>query len=34
MSDNLDADARIVKTVRCLQKTQVKEINRESTEDM
>lgn len=33
MSDKLDADARIVKTVRGLQKTQPRDINRESTAD-
>ena len=34
MSAKLDADARIIKTVRNLQKTQPKDRNRESTADM
>jgi hypothetical protein len=34
MSDKPEADARIVKTVRSLQKTQPKDNNRESTADM
>ena len=34
MNDKLDADARIIKTVRNLQKTQPKDKNRESTTDM
>ena len=34
MSERLEADARIVKTVRSLQKTQPKDKNRESTADM
>ena len=34
MSERLEADARIVKTVRSLQKTQPKDKNRESSADM
>jgi len=33
MSEKIDADSRIVKTVRSLQKTQQRDINHESTAD-